>query len=328
MTEPAAPQVSVVVPVRNRRVLLRRLLDALAAQTFTDFELIVVDDGSTDGSSDAVESGPGAGLSGRVIPNPGVGALDARRAGVACARAPVLAFTDSDCVPDSGWLAAGVAALMDGADVVNGPTLPVRPVRPLDRSVASGEEGLYPTCNVFYRRSAYDAAGGFDTGLGARLGFRGWTRARSLGFGEDTVLAWHVRRAGRAAYAPKAHVEHEVFPPDLVDKLSRTVQMAAFPALLREVPELRHTGLVRHGVFLGNASRVPVYVAVVGLVGRRRALTTAALASWLLLQARDARLSPAPLSRNVVALPIRLVLDTVAAVALIVGSVRNRTLVL
>ena len=44
------PSVSVIVPVRNRHALLRRLLDALAVQTYTDFEVLVVDDGSSDGT--------------------------------------------------------------------------------------------------------------------------------------------------------------------------------------------------------------------------------------------------------------------------------------
>ena len=50
------PAVSVIVPVRNRRALLRRLLDALAAQTFGDFELIVSDNASSDGTEALVRS--------------------------------------------------------------------------------------------------------------------------------------------------------------------------------------------------------------------------------------------------------------------------------
>ena len=236
------PRVTVIVPVHNRRPLVRQLLDALAAQTYRDFEVAVVDDGSTDGAPDEVEADRAAGRRVRSLANAGSGAVAARRTGVAASASTYLAFTDSDCVPAPGWLAAGVAALDAGADV---------------RSLASGEEGLYPTCNVFYRRQAYDAAGGFDLEAAARLGFRPWARARGLGFGEDTILAWKVRRAGRAAYVPEAVVEHAVFPLELGDIVSRTVQMAAFPALVREVPELREMPLFRHRYVLGNSSRLP-----------------------------------------------------------------------
>ena len=85
-----------------------------------------------------------------------------RRSGVAASDTPYLAFTDSDCLPDRRWLERGVAALDKGADVVNGRTVPAREAGPLERTMASGEELLYPTCNVFYRRAAYDAAGGFE----------------------------------------------------------------------------------------------------------------------------------------------------------------------
>src|SRR5579884_3101587 len=89
------PAVSVVVPVRNRRDLLRRCLDALAAQTFADHEVIVVDDGSTDGAGDEARRDACAGRPVRLLRTPSVGAVAARAAGVRAARGPVLAFTDS-----------------------------------------------------------------------------------------------------------------------------------------------------------------------------------------------------------------------------------------
>jgi len=324
------PQVTVIVPVHNRRPLVRQLLDALAAQTYRDFEVAVVDDGSTDGAPDEVEADRAAGRRVRSLANAGSGAVAARRTGVAESASTYLAFTDSDCVPAPGWLAAGVAALDAGADVVNGTTRPARPVALHERSLASGEEGLYPTCNVFYRRQAYDAAGGFDLEAAARLGFRPWARARGLGFGEDTILAWKVRRAGRAAYVPEAVVEHAVFPLELGDIVSRTVQMAAFPALVREVPELREMPLFRHRYVLGNSSRLPLYVSIFAAgIGRRHA-AAASLAAWAVIQVRRGRLAdaePAP-TAFATGMALRLGLDAVAAGALVVGSLRSRTLVL
>ena len=110
-----APRVSVVVPVRDRRDLLRDLLAALDVQTLRDFELIVVDDGSVDGSAELAESTIVAGQPVRVLRQEGLGAVAARQRGAADSRGEVLAFTDSDCTPVPGWLAAGVGSIEAGA---------------------------------------------------------------------------------------------------------------------------------------------------------------------------------------------------------------------
>ena len=316
-----------VVPVRNRRALLRECLDGLAAQTFTDFEVIVVDDGSSDGSGDEARADADAGRPVRLIEANGRGAVAARRAGVEASRSPYLAFTDSDCVPESGWLAAGVAALAAGADLANGHTIPARAATLLERTTASGEEGLYPTCNLFIRRDAYERAGGFDERAAARLGFRLGPRAKGLGFGEDTLLAWRIRRQGPAAYVPDAVVVHAVLPADLADTVSRTWMAAAFPGLVREVPELRDTLLVR-GVGLGSLRRVPLYAAVgAGVAGRPR-IAAAALATWMASHTRAGGAQDAPAGSRALSVAVRLGLDALTAAALAVGSTRSRTLVL
>ncbi len=319
------PRVSVIVPVRNRQGLLASLLDALAEQTFRDFEVVIVDDGSTDGSRELAESERRVPIT--VSRAEGGGAVAARMAGVAIARGAVFAFTDSDCAPSPDWLAAGVAAIDAGADVVMGRTTTAGPRRLLERSLSAQDNGLYPTCNVFYRREAYAAAGGFDGGVARRLGFRSGARARGLGFGEDTVLGWRVRRAGQAAYAPDAVVAHAVFPPDLRDHFSRTMQAGAFPALVREVPELRATFLW-HRYFLGQPSRVPLYAApVLALLDSRSGLAFV-VAFWVVSHAVRVGRRSDPIKRKVLAFPIVLATDAVTAAALLAGSVRARTIVL
>jgi glycosyltransferase involved in cell wall biosynthesis len=322
-------QIDVIVPVRNREKLLAALLAALQEQTFTDFGVIVVDDGSDDGSRELAEAAVVRGRPVRVVAGSGHGAVDARCLGVAASTAPYVAFTDSDCAPAPGWLAAGVAALESGADLVHGLTEPARPAKPLERSLSSGDEGLYPTCNAFYRRSAYDSAGGFDEGAASRLGFRLDHRAKGLGFGEDTLLGWRVRRSGGVAvYEPAALVAHHVFPVDLRESFGRSVMAAAFPGLIREVPELRQT-LLRRRLVLGSAARLPLYAAVgASLLGRRR-LAAIGLALWSAWEWRDLAASSAASTAELArAMPAVLAVDAVFATALAVGGVRHRTLVL
>jgi hypothetical protein len=308
-------------------VLLRQLLDGLAAQTFRDFEVIVVDDRSIDGSGLEVTIDARAGRPVRLVEGDGCGAVAARRAGVAQAVGEILAFTDSDCVPEATWLEVGVATLDQGNDVVQGMTLPARPPRPLERTVSVGhEDGLYATCNVLYRRDAFEAAGGFDAGAGDRLGFRRGPRPKGLGFGEDSLLGWRVRRRGRAAFAPGAIVRHHVFAPDPRASLSRAWMAGAFPALVREVPELRRS-LLQWGVLLGP-TRVPLYAGAVAAATRRRRAAAGLLGLWLIghgWRIRRQRPTLAGLTSTALA---EAGVDLVTAVALVAGSARARSVVL
>jgi hypothetical protein len=315
------------VPVLNRRYLLRQLLDALAAQTFESYEVVVVDDGSTDGAPEEAAADAALGRPVRWLRNEGAGAVEARRTGVEQVGAPYLAFTDSDCVPNPQWLEKGVEALEAGADAVQGLTRPTRAVGPLERSVwAGGGDGLFDSCNMFYRRSAYEAVGGFDRSAADRLGFRPGSRLRGTGFGEDTLLGWRVRRQGRVEFVPEAVVEHHVFESDVGESLRRAWSVGAFPALVREVPELRDSFLV-DGAFLADHSRLPLYLALCCAVAGRPKAAAGASAAWAAargVRARRAGAGRMPASR----VALDLGLEMITAAALLAGSVRARTIVL
>lgn len=323
-----APRVSVILPVRNRRRLLRSTLDALAAQTLSDHEVVVIDDGSTDGAGEEAEADAGLGRPVRLLSSGGAGAVAARRIGVGEARGEFLAFTDSDCLPEPRWLEAGVAALEAGLDVVQGATYPARSLAWPERSMYVGDEdGLYATCNVFYQRQAFELGGGFDPTAGDRLGFRPGSRLRGTGFGEDTLVGWRVRRAGRSGFVPDAVVLHHVFEPDLRESLRRAWAVGAFPALVREVPELRQT-LLRHRFLLERASRLPLYGAAAALLVRRSRPAAAGVACWMLLRSADVLSREPTWNRRVKVLCLDLTLDAVMALALAIGSARSATPVL
>ncbi len=322
----AAPAVSVVVPVCDRAEMLRGLLEALRTQTFTDHEVVIVDDASSDESAGVADAA--AADDPRVVVirrDQRGGAVAARRDGVAAASGPVLAFTDSDCVPLPEWLETGLREISAGAHLVQGLTRPTGPVRPLERSVwAEREDGLYPTCNVFYDRTAFDDAGGFRTDGANLLGFRVDSRARGLGFGEDTLLGWRVRDEGPTTFAADAIVEHRVLPFDGAATISRAWQAGAFAALVSEVPSLRSTLLVRR-VLLGRRGQAGLLGAVVAVALRRPLLASVAAAWWVRIHARRVDRSDPDWWRQLAWL---LGIDLVTEAALVAGSVRARSIVL
>jgi O-antigen/teichoic acid export membrane protein/GT2 family glycosyltransferase len=103
------PYVSVIIPVYNNASGLGLCLAALAPQTYpaTRFEVIVVDNGSTDDVADVVARFPQV----RLISEARPGSYAARNRGLSVATGDIIAFTDSDCIPDVGWIEGGVTAL-------------------------------------------------------------------------------------------------------------------------------------------------------------------------------------------------------------------------
>src|SRR5512141_701583 len=121
----ATPYFSVVIPTYNRQNVLARCLDALEHQTIAPslFEVIVVDDGSTDGTREMLGSRAFP-FAFRAITVPNGGASAARNAGVAIARGTFVALTEDDVVPDARWLEAAHRRLAGGdIDVLEGRTV-------------------------------------------------------------------------------------------------------------------------------------------------------------------------------------------------------------
>jgi glycosyltransferase involved in cell wall biosynthesis len=223
------PEVSVIVPARNAAALVPRLFAALDRSSFPGrWETILVDDASTDATADIAEE-----WGARVVRLPSQsGPAAARNAGLAAARAPLIAFTDADCEPAPGWLSALTEALAD-AEIATGPVSPV-PGVPRDafaRTLSIGSESpLFQTANLAVRREVAERVGGFEAFIPVEQGH----------FGEDAVFAWRARRTGaRTVFAEGALVHHAVFPRSARDFVAEHWRRRFFPALVREVPELR-----------------------------------------------------------------------------------------
>lgn len=322
--------VSVVVATRNRAHLLRRLLDALQAQEGASAaEVVVVDDASTDDTTAVLQRAAEAGTVVALRLGAHGGPAQARNAGWSAARGEHVAFTDDDCEPEPGWLAALVAAHAAGADVVQGRTVTDVPdygSRPtFSRAVEVPVfSHLFQTCNVSYRRDLLAALGGFDEAFGTSRG--------GAPNGEDADLGWRATAAGaRAVFADEAVVVHPLGPSSLLRSLAsrpRSFRMAYF---LRRHPGFRQH--LHHGIFL-QASHPAALASLLGLVlvalRPGRATGVAAVLSSALYVRHRTLVRPLPGRRR--ALPLSVagawLVDVADVTVLAAASVRFRCLLL
>ncbi|WP_311447653.1 glycosyltransferase [Frankia nepalensis] len=309
---PGAYRFSVVVPTYNRRDVVLRAVEALGRTARPwPCELIVVVDGSVDGTADALRglSAPGPRASPlplRVVTQGNAGAASARNRGAAEARGEYLLFLDDDMIVDPAILVELDRAL-DGAgvDAAVGhiPVHPDSPAGPLtdglrrwaelrrDRLARTGGQlslGDLLTGQLAVRASVFDAVGGFDASF---------TAGGTFG-GEDTDFLYRLLRSGaRARFVPEA-VSHQLYRVTPTQYLRQWRQAGlADAALSRKHPGLgeqlstEHHGHTPRGRAARAAARVggrlprPVVKgAVGGVLGRVEAghtdrATIAALAS-------------------------------------------------
>ena len=314
------PLVSVVVSTYNRPERLARLLASLRDQELAadTFEVIVVDNGSSGEATAAVlsqESGrPGLQL--RSVRNEvTLGPAGGRNSGWRVARAPLVAFTDDDCAPDAGWLAAGVrASFVTPGAVIQGVTRPdpreLDQDGPLSRTVRVETLGpQYEACNIFYPRELLEALAGFDERFGA------------LPAGEDTDLAWRaIERGARTALAPDAVVFHSVDRVGMRGMLRFASRWGAVTRLFSAHPQTR--AMLHRHVFW-NVWHYLLWRSALALAAPRP-LRRLILARHLLELRRRARRE----GGGAWLIPFLLAYDAVECWSIARGAIRHRTLVL
>ena len=219
----AAPVVSIAICTRNRARSLGATLASLARTELPNdlaAELLVVDNGSTDDTAEAVAAFvPPAGLLVRLLHVAERGVARARNAALRAAAGRVIVYLDDDVRPPARWLEPLCAPILAGAaDAVAGgvriaPHLERAWMTPRHRVWLASTEALDPgapeemvSANMAIGRHVLDRVAAFDVELGPG----------ALGFGEDALFSLQLLRAGfRIVSAFDAAVEHHVDPSRL-----------------------------------------------------------------------------------------------------------------
>ena len=228
---PAGRSVSVVVCTRDRADVLSGCLDRLAALTYPELEVVVVDNAATDDRTRAlVEALAARDPRFRYVAEPRPGLSRARNRGLAEARGEIIAYTDDDVAVDAGWVEGlllgfsrradvgcvtglvATAGISSGAEEYFDARTALWSTRCTPELFDLGEHrpagalypygpGLFGTgANLAFDRALLVSLDGFDEALGAGARTRG---------GEDLDVFVRVLRAGRAlAYEPAALVWH------------------------------------------------------------------------------------------------------------------------
>jgi glycosyltransferase involved in cell wall biosynthesis len=325
MSEPvggaAMPSVSVVVPTRDRAPRLGRLLEALREQTIGPdaFEVIVVDDASTDPTPQVIERARGeAGIQLRAISRERVGGpAVARNHGWRQASAPLVAFVDDDCEPAPQWLERlATAAKEHPGKVLAGPTTPIPAeadrVGPFARTRDLPEpDEWFASCNIAYPRDVLRRLDGFDERFAEALG-------------EDTDLGWRARELGaELEFVPAAAVHHAVDEVGPAAALREALLGVDAVYAFRRHPELRRRTL-QFG-FIRNPALPRLLLAILGLLAGRRHGWARLLALPYALSV--ARRCAAP-GASAAHAPFFVAYDALALTTSLRGSARHRTLVL
>jgi GT2 family glycosyltransferase len=197
------PRVSVVVCSYNGGRTLDHCLRSLLALDYPDYEVIVVDDGSTDDTRAILSRFPTV----RALHQANRGLSSARNVGLAAATGSLLAYTDADCFADPHWLTHLVYQFeRSDAAAVGGPNLspedgrlaacvaaaPGQPMHVLESDQVAEH---IPGCNMAFRKAALESINGFD--------------AQYRKAGDDVDVCWRLQQAGCwVAFAPAAFVWH------------------------------------------------------------------------------------------------------------------------
>lgn len=204
--------VSIIVPVFNAEKVLPHTIHSILSQRYANFELLLIDDKSTDSTHSVLRLFKDSRIS--IYRNPErMGPAHARNRGIHLARGKFIFFTDSDCIVDSDWILEGLFAFQDptvmgveGKLLYGAPSPSVRHRLPIQMFCFKGESPYltipgtqFCTGNIAYRADVLRQVGGFN-------------ETRYGNGREDSDLGYRVQEFGKVIHSDKMQVTHsEVF---------------------------------------------------------------------------------------------------------------------
>ncbi|MHC4901171.1 MAG: glycosyltransferase [Planctomycetota bacterium] len=279
----AWPKVSVVVCVYNGSRTLRESLEGLTRLEYPEYEIIVVNDGSTDETAEIAGS-----FDVRLINLANGGLSNARNVGMQAATGELVAYIDDDAYPDPHWLTHVAHTFMNTDHAgVGGPNLPPAddgqiaecianaPGGPSHVLVSDSDVEHIPGCNMCFRRNALLSIGGFDAqfriaGDDVDLCWRLQEQGMTLGFNPAAVV-WHHRRSSVRAYLKqqlnygKAEAILEGKWPEKYNSVGHVRWKGRLYGQGKAVPLLTRRSRIYHGVW-GSGPFQSIYGGAPGVL--------------------------------------------------------------
>ena len=268
---PRQPRVSVVVASFNGARTLRACLESLARLNYPDYEVILVDDGSTDDTQKIAKEFPQVGL---IVHAENKGLSAARNTGISAAMSDIVAFTDSDCRADEDWLYYLVGDLLKGEfagigghnflppeDSPTAAAVMVSPGGPAHVMLSDREAEHIPGCNMAFYKWALEEIGGFDplfhtAGDDVDLCWRLQQHGYKIGF-SPAGFVWHYRRSTVQAYLrqQQGYGEAEALllrkHPEYFNSIGRSIWRGRIYAPAKAGVTLTRS-VIYHGLFGGG----------------------------------------------------------------------------
>ncbi|MFX0008530.1 MAG: glycosyltransferase [Promethearchaeota archaeon] len=196
MTISTSNPVSIVVPIKNRRDLLPNLIKNLSNIDYNEYEIIIVDDCSTDNTKDLLKQYSIK----SILLERSVGSAEARNLGIKQAKNEIIALTDSDCFVSRNWL-KNLVPYLNSYDVVGGRVIfcddaekKINPFNTKEETVLKKDTSInfLNTSNMLFKKKTWKSSGGF---LSYRI--------------EDLEFSWRLLNKGfKLIYSPKGFVIH------------------------------------------------------------------------------------------------------------------------
>jgi glycosyltransferase involved in cell wall biosynthesis len=190
-------KISIIIPCHNEDRYLRKCIESMLSQSYKNWELIIIDDGSTDKSREIINSYKDERII-RIFNKQPLGPARARNLGIKRSIGEILFFTDADCYADENWLENGLDFFRKNRCLgVEGKLFYISKdyITSLSDQLTVDLEtrGQWMTANVAYEKTAFDKAGLFN---------------EQIKFQEDRALALRIKKYGEILYCRNMIITH------------------------------------------------------------------------------------------------------------------------